>query len=128
MRVKHFPGQWVPTGHTKEVTRFVCEAGHERSGCCGSNAAGERGQFCGHDINPEGTRCHRPGRWQTIQEPETRWEKGHTEVRCDCGRKVHCSEFTNGCDCGRDYNWNGQLLAPRQHWGEETGEHWSECW
>lgn len=35
--------------------------------------------------------------------------------------------FTNTCDCGRDYNMSGDVLAPRSHWGEETGEHWSEC-
>jgi hypothetical protein len=30
--------------------------------------------------------------------------------------------MTNTCECGRDYNWGGQLLAPRSQWGEETGE------
>jgi len=24
--------------------------------------------------------------------------------------------------CGADYNWNGTRLAPREQWGEETGE------
>lgn len=43
--------------------------------------------------------------------------------RCQCGRDVVCSGFTNTCDCGRDYNWSGSLLAPREQWGEETGEH-----
>ena len=42
---------------------------------------------------------------------------------CDCGREVELSGFTNTCDCGRDYNWGGTLLAPREQWGEETGEH-----
>lgn len=42
--------------------------------------------------------------------------------RCECGQEVRCSGFTNTCDCGRDYNWAGQLLAPRSQWGEETGE------
>ena len=26
------------------------------------------------------------------------------------------------CDCGADYNWSGMRLAPRECWGEETGE------
>lgn len=43
-------------------------------------------------------------------------------IICRCGRKVYCDGFTNTCDCGRDYNWNGTLLAPRSQWGEETGE------
>ena len=29
--------------------------------------------------------------------------------------------------CGADYNSSGQLLAPRYQWGEETGEHWTDC-
>lgn len=30
--------------------------------------------------------------------------------------------YDNCFICGRDYNWNGTLLAPRGQWGEETGE------
>ena len=43
-------------------------------------------------------------------------------IKCYCGREVVCDRFTNPCDCGRDYNFNGDLLAPREVWGEETGE------
>ena len=46
---------------------------------------------------------------------------------CECGRKVALEGFTNPCDCGRDYNMSGQMLAPREQWGEETGEAWYEC-
>jgi hypothetical protein len=50
-------------------------------------------------------------------------------IKCGCGCMVECYAFTNTCDgCGRDYNWAGQLLAPRSQWGEETGEHWTECY
>lgn len=53
----------------------------------------------------------------------TRRIPGYVEVVCDCGETVACTGFTNTCErCGRDYNWNGTLLAPRSHWGEETGE------
>ena len=46
-----------------------------------------------------------------------------------CGEELECEAFTNTCDhCGADYNFAGQLLAPREQWGEETGEHWSECY
>lgn len=48
--------------------------------------------------------------------------------KCECGRKVELwNAMTNTCDCGREYNGSGQELAPRHQWGEETGEHWSEC-
>jgi hypothetical protein len=47
---------------------------------------------------------------------------------CDaCGTVVMLIGFTNTCDkCGADYNLSGQRLAPRQQWGEETGEHWTD--
>lgn len=44
------------------------------------------------------------------------------ECAC-CFRPVVLSGFTNSCPCGADYNGSGQLLAPREQWGEETGEH-----
>ena len=43
--------------------------------------------------------------------------------RCDdCGRDVYLDKFTNTCECGADYNMGGVRLAPRECWGEETGE------
>lgn len=42
--------------------------------------------------------------------------------RCTCGELVELGGFTNTCSCGRDYNWSGTLLAPREQWGEDTGE------
>jgi len=48
-------------------------------------------------------------------------------VKCSCGQFVTCEHFTNTCECGADYNHAGQRLAPRSQWGEETGEHWTEC-
>lgn len=44
-------------------------------------------------------------------------------MRCDCGAKFTLNDsWATGCDCGREYNGSGQLLAPRSQWGEETGE------
>lgn len=48
-------------------------------------------------------------------------------MRCDCGKTVHFTDYRPGSDvecnyCGREYNSAGQLLAPREQWGEETGE------
>lgn len=46
------------------------------------------------------------------------------DITCACGRTVAIyGVFTNTCECGRDYNWSGHLLASRSQWGEETGEH-----
>jgi len=47
---------------------------------------------------------------------------GYTLVECDCGEEVYCDGFTNTCECAADYNSSGQRLAPREQWGEETGE------
>lgn len=46
-------------------------------------------------------------------------------AKCDCGE--YLPSYGPGrdysCDkCGRDYNSNGQRLAPRSQWGKETGE------
>ena len=43
-------------------------------------------------------------------------------IRCDCGLEVVCAQDVNECKCARDYNMSGQAMAPRNLWGEETGE------
>tara|TARA_A100000164_G_scaffold85444_1_gene73142 strand:+ start:5404 stop:5793 length:390 start_codon:yes stop_codon:yes gene_type:complete len=48
------------------------------------------------------------------------------QIKC-CGKWMSLGKFTNTCKCGADYNSSGQLLASRDQWGEETGEHWTEC-
>jgi hypothetical protein len=62
--------------------------------------------------------------------PYTRGDGRQVErllIRCSCGTEVLCATFTNTCsNCGTDYNTSGQALAPREQWGEETGEHWSD--
>lgn len=46
----------------------------------------------------------------------------------ECKHPVDLDGFTNTCDgCGADYSMSGQQLAPREQWGEETGEAWWEC-
>ena len=47
--------------------------------------------------------------------------------KCECGMEVVLDKFTCPCECGRDYSLTGQLLAPREQWGEETGESWRDC-
>ena len=49
-------------------------------------------------------------------------------IKCvNCSEHVGLQNNTNTCECGTDYNMSGQRLAPREQWGEETGEHWTEC-
>lgn len=55
-------------------------------------------------------------------------QPAYTVIECDCGEELECHNFTNTCKCGKDYNFAGQQLASRDQWGEETGEHWSECY
>jgi hypothetical protein len=71
-----------------------------------------------------------------IQEKETKYLEEHDRVivtqeriwRCDCGEEVYLDRFTNTCyGCGSDYSMSGELLAPREQWGAETGEHWTDC-
>ena len=51
-----------------------------------------------------------------------KWVRGETQVLC-CGEWLSCFGFTNTCsNCHADYNMSGQQLAPREQWGEETGE------
>jgi hypothetical protein len=50
-------------------------------------------------------------------------------IVCECGEQVDCLNFTNTCDgCDSDYNFCGDLLAPREQWGCETGENPSDCY
>jgi len=54
---------------------------------------------------------------------------GFVIVKCNCGEEIECRNFTNTCNkCEADYNYAGQQLAARSQWGEETGEHWSDCY
>ena len=59
------------------------------------------------------------------------WEHSYTSPaigKCSCGKRVILANFTNTCSCGADYNSSGQALACRSQWGEETGEHWTDCY
>jgi hypothetical protein len=55
------------------------------------------------------------------------WDYWEPKIgECVCGKHITLDGFTNACECGRDYNSSGTLLAPRSQWGEETGEHLSD--
>jgi hypothetical protein len=63
-----------------------------------------------------------------IRYEEETWTDGIVRripvVTCGCGTEVWCyNSWANDCDgCGTEYNGSGQRLAPREFWGEETGE------
>ena len=60
--------------------------------------------------------------------PNISLPRREVEVLC-CREWLPCNGFTSTCShCGSDFNWSGSKLAPRSQWGEETGEHWSECY
>jgi len=57
-----------------------------------------------------------------VERRVNRWVEPRVGL-CSCGTRVGLAGFTNTCSgCGRDYNSAGQRLAPREQWGEETGE------
>jgi hypothetical protein len=58
-----------------------------------------------------------------IIEYTNRWVEPACIVCEDCKQRyVYLHGFTNTCECGADYNMSGGILAPREQWGEETGE------
>lgn len=59
---------------------------------------------------------------QPIRRQDIGGGRTRSVIACSCGQEVLCMNFTNTCDCGADYNMSGQQLAPREQWGEETGE------
>jgi hypothetical protein len=62
-------------------------------------------------------------------ERDERWARDPAVGECNhCSAEVVLYGFTNTCECGAAYNCAGQELAPRECWGEETGEHWSDCY
>lgn len=66
-----------------------------------------------------------------VQESVNRYTEP-AELQCDCGATVLLQpqggiDLGSDCErCGRIYNLSGQLLRPREEWGEDTGETWSD--
>lgn len=109
------PGKYVPNGTFSSL--WQCDCGFE----------GTTGTWKAHD-GEEGTWCYACAKREvksplrTIQVENETYVKGYTEVLC-CGHWLRCEGFTTTCEhCGSDFNWNGTRLAPREQWGEETGE------
>lgn len=84
-----------------------------------------------HEAGRENLRKCLDGTYDVVDKGVEQWRHVYTEPavgRCVCGADVVLDAFTNTCDeCQRDYNSSGQELAPREQWGEETGEDWFDC-
>ena len=116
MEKRTVSGKWVPTGDMRDTWHCAtCKS----NGNTGTSVApdGEKGLWC-HKCSLAGVKSA----LTTIQVPDERYVRGWTEVKC-CDEWLCCSHFTNTCPhCETDYNGSGQQLAPREFWGEETGE------
>ena len=81
------------------------------------------------NMQPAGVENYRKclkGEHNVIDKGIRSWTNKWTEpavAECECGHHITLDSFTNTCSkCGADYNFGGQRLAPREQWGEETGE------
>jgi hypothetical protein len=101
---------------------FECDSNGKIHSLEGRPAAQKNFEAAINGATPEGVPV---SKGEVIERKSGYWEPA--KGRCECGSVVYLERFTNPCECGRDYNSSGQLLAPREQWGEETGEHWSEC-
>lgn len=60
-----------------------------------------------------------------VQEATHSWVEP-AAIEC-CGERLELDRYTNTCPtCSCDYDMSGNTLAPREFWGEETGEHISD--
>lgn len=57
-----------------------------------------------------------------VERREHSWTEPAVGICDECSDRVSLGGFTNTCECGADYSGSGQRLAPREFWGEETGE------
>lgn len=112
-------GEYVPSGTKREAWQCVdcMKLGYQSSTATWKAHDGEEGFWC--------QRCREKdvkSKLVIILVDDVKWVRGKTEVKC-CGEWLDCDRFTNTCElCGSDYNGSGQQLAPREQWGEETGE------
>lgn len=68
------------------------------------------------------------GKYEMSYYENTFFDRVPAKIKC-CDEWITLGKFTNTCSqCNSDYNSGGQLLAPRHQWGEETGEHWTDCY
>lgn len=87
------------------------------------------------ELTPEGAENYQKcidGTHDVIDRGVQKYEHSWWEAaigKCDCGAEIEMVEHGMSgidCQCGAIYNSGGQRLAPRSHWGEETGEQLSD--
>lgn len=61
-----------------------------------------------------------------VERQHSWWEPSVIECEQCSAEVVLDHTMINICDCGAEYNMSGQLLAPHDQWGEETGETYSD--
>lgn len=104
------------------------------TGCGYSFNCDEDGNVDVENMNPEARvnyeycQTGKNERGETIKPTGVRksihaWIEEAIGICDDCSQEVELGGFTNTCECGADYSSTGQRLAPREQWGEETGEH-----
>lgn len=78
--------------------------------------------------NGDGGEAHLPNFDEALDKQAECFNDDASHVRISpivacCGERLICDSFTTTCPtCGADYSNNGERLAPRSQWGEETGE------
>lgn len=115
--VKRFPGEYVGLGTYR--TMWACPI-------CKIPTTTASGTYSPHIIC---YKCEMNGiivPMGMMEVENQKWRPTHTEVHC-CGNWLNCDGFTNTCPhCNADYNSNGQILAHRSQWGEDTGETYAD--
>jgi hypothetical protein len=69
-----------------------------------------------YEVTPQGVRDYSYSYWEPAL------------GRCECNGIVKLEDFTNTCQCGREYNSSGQLLSPRSQWEEPWDEDGLIAW
>jgi len=115
-----------------KVRYYLSFEWNDTPGCGFNFDCDENGKVLTTDANNANYQKCISGEYDVIAEGIKKSEWSYTDPaigKCSCGEEVVLSSFTNTCDkCDRDYNMQGDLLAHRSQWGEETGEHWTECY
>ena len=117
----HLAFVWDPA-HPHDGFSFPCD----REGKVDTNIMAEPARL-NYLACVSGTVQGRPIHGPTLESERWTWREPAVG-ECDvCQRGVVLDRPTCACECGADYNAMGQRLAPREQWGHETGEHWSDC-
>jgi hypothetical protein len=125
---------WISQSYTEETVEYHRAFDYPgRPGCGYWFPCDKDGNINVAELNPAGQENYQ--RAMAMVDASTIEDKGVEEnrhsyrvpgtIRCDrCNKGVEIADsWLNTCEhCGADYDGSGNMLAPRSHWGEETGE------